>query len=127
MRNSIKRPRRRLASRFERGSSANSRDLIRFRRNRESLAREITVLILWAALVLLLFRLTGSLWTVAQRHLADRPPLLRMSLPAVSLLAIVFAIWRSRGNLGEIQDIRREQSQLGERLREAQLRDSDEA
>lgn len=124
MRNSTKRPSRRRLSRFERGGgSPESRDLIRFRRNRESLARECTVLLLWAALVLLLIRLTGSLWTVGHRHLAEHPALIRLSLPAASVAAIGFALWRGRGTWSEIADIRREQARLGDRLRQAQGQD----
>jgi hypothetical protein len=126
MRISTRRPRRRKPSRFERGGgSAQSRDLIRFRRNRESLVREVTVLLLWAALVFLLARLTGSLWTVSQRHLAEQPAFLRASLPALALFGIGFAIWRSRGTWSEIVDIRREQADLSRRLREAQGRDEE--
>ncbi len=127
MRNSTRqRPKRRRLSRFERGGgSGDTRDLIRFRRNRESLVREVTVLLLWAAVITLLFRLTGSLWVVGQRHLADQHALVRLSLPALAVGAILFSLWRSRGSWREIHDIRREQTDLGRRLRAAQLQDHD--
>ena len=113
-----RRRRRRPRSRFERGSAASKgRDLIRYRRNRESLAREVTVLLLWGALVVLLIRLGGSLWHVGQRHLAEHGMLVQLALPALALVAGVFALWRARGNWSEIQDIRQEQKVLTERLR----------
>lgn len=113
-----RRRRRRPRSRFERGSAASKgRDLIRFRRNRESLAREVTVLLLWGALVMLLVRLGQALWQVGQRHLVEQGTLVQLALPALAVAAAVFAIWRARGNWAEIRDIRREQRVLTDRMR----------
>ena len=82
-----RRPSVRERSRFGRGGKTN-RDVIRFRRNREMLVREITVLILWIAVAVMLVNLAQTLLAVSKTHLAERNALMRHSLPFVPVLAI---------------------------------------
>ncbi len=97
---------------------------MRFRRNRELLAREVTTLILWIAVAVMLLNLAGTLRDVAGTHLAQRSALLRNSLPLLPLLAAVLCVWRARLNFTEIREIRAEQAEVKRRL--AQVDDPDE-
>lgn len=110
-----RRPDIRERSRFGRGGKGN-RDLIRFRRNRELLAREVTVLILWVAVAVMLLNLAGTLRNVSQTHLAERNALLRNSLPLLAILAAVGCAWRARLNWREVREIRAEQAEVKSRL-----------
>jgi hypothetical protein len=107
-------------SRFGRHSRAGGRDLIRFRRNQESLWREITTLVLWVAIAVMLLNLAGTLHRFGERHLAERGLPLRVAFPALAVGAAVFCVWRARGGLVEVVDIRREQKAISDRLRAAQ-------
>lgn len=102
-------------SRFGRASKGN-RDIIRFRRNRELLVREVTVLILWIAVAVMLVNLAQVLVSVSRTHLAERSALLRHALPFVPVLAAIFCIWRARLNFREIREIRVEQEEVKERM-----------
>jgi hypothetical protein len=110
-----RRPSLRERSKFGRGTTAN-RDIIRFRRNRELLVREITVLVLWIAVAVMLVNLAQVLVTVSRTHLAERSALLRNALPFVPVLAAIFCIWRARLNFREIREIRAEQAAVKERM-----------
>jgi hypothetical protein len=90
-----RRPNTRERSRFGGGARYGNRDLVRFRRNRELLAREITVLVLWIAVAVMLLNLAQTLREVSQTHLAERSALLRNLLPAVPALAVLFCGWRA--------------------------------
>ena len=92
------------------------RDIIRFRRNRELLVREVTVLILWIAVAVMLVNLAQTLVTVSRTHLAERSALLRNALPFVPVLAAIFCIWRARLNFREIREIRAEQAEVKARM-----------
>jgi len=111
-----RRPAARERSRFGRGSSAAGRNLIRFRRNREAFWREITTVVLWGAITLMLFNLAGTLDRFSERHLADRALALRWAFPALAVGAAGFCVWRVRNGVVEILDIRREQRLLEEQL-----------
>jgi hypothetical protein len=110
-----RRPSVRERSRFGRASKGN-RDVIRFRRNRELLVREITVLVLWIAVSVMLVNLAQTLLAVSKTHLAERAALLRHSLPFVPVLAAIFCIWRARLNIREIREIRAEQAEVKARM-----------
>ena len=110
-----RRPSVRERSRFGRASKGN-RDAIRFRRNRELLVREVTVLILWIAVSVMLVNLAQTLVSVSRIHLAERSALLRNALPFIPVLAAVFCIWRARLNFVEIREIRAEQAEVKARL-----------
>ena len=86
--------------------------LVRFRRNRELIAREITNIVLWASIAVMLMLLGRTLWKVSQQHLSERETLIQVALPGIALLAAVGAAWRARSSLRELQDIRSEQAQL---------------
>jgi len=111
-----RRPSTRERSRFGRGARHGNRDLIRFHRNRELLAREVTVLILWIAVGAMLLNLAQTLRAVSQTHLAERSVILRYLLPALPLLATMGCAWRARLNFREIREIRAEQSEVRDRL-----------
>ena len=119
-----RRPSVRERSRFGRGGKTN-RDVIRFRRNREMLVREITVLVLWIAVAVMLVNLAQTLLAVSKTHLAERNSLIRHSLPFIPVLAAIFCIWRARLNIREIREIRAEQTEVKERMRS--LADDDDA
>ena len=110
-----RRPTVRERSRFGRGGKGN-RDIIRFRRNREMIVREVTILVLWIAVAVMLIDLADTLVTVSRSHLAERNALLRNSLPLVPVLAAIFCIWRARLNIREIREIRAEQSEVKARM-----------
>ena len=112
-----RRPSARERSRFGRSSTAGGRNLIRFRRNREAFWREIATVALWVAISLMLLDLAGTLQAFGDRHLADRAAPIRWAFPALAVGAAGFCLWRVRGGVTEILDIRREQKQLSERLR----------
>lgn len=97
-----------------------NRDLIRFRRNRELLAREFLGIVLWVALCAMLLYLAQSMQRVAAAHLAQRDLYLRLSLPLLPLLGAAGALWRAGLAFREWRDIRREQKELVQRLREAE-------
>ena len=118
-----RRPGTRERSRFGPGARPGNRDLVRFRRNRELLAREVTVFVLWIAVAVMLVHLAQTLWQVSQTHLAERSAVLRNLLPALPALAILFCGWRARQNLREIREIRSEQ--VGVRTRLASIADDD--
>lgn len=118
-----RRPPLRERSRFGRGNRGN-RDVVRFRRNRELLAREITVLILWFAVAVMLLNLSRTLWVFSENQLAERSALLRNSLPLLPIVAAVFCVWRARTNLREIREIRAEQAEVKARL--AAVQDDDD-
>ena|GEM_PF-3180160 len=120
-----RRPDIRERSRFGRGGKGN-RDLMRFRRNRELLAREVTTLILWIAVAVMLLNLASTLRDVAGTHLAQRSALLRNSLPLLPLLAAVLCVWRARLNFTEIREIRAEQAEVKRRLAQADDPDEDD-
>ena len=105
--------------RYGRGQSSGhgGKKLIRFRRNRELMAREIVVTLLWLAIAGMLFVLTRSLWHVAQAHLSEHGPLAYYGLPALALIAALGCLWRARASWREFVDIRREQRELVEGLR----------
>lgn len=110
-------PRRRRTSRFQARfgrdrTGHGGKRLIRFRRNRELIAREITTLILWTVIAVMLAMLGRTLWKVSQQHLADRETLVQLSLPGIALLAAVGSLLRARSSLRELQDIRSEQARL---------------
>lgn len=113
-----RRPDSRGRSRFGRGAKGN-RDLNRFRRNRELLARESTMLVLWVAVAVMLLNLAGTLHRVAIHQLAERAALIRYSLPTVAVLAALGSLWRARLNLREIQELRTEQAGVKNRLLDA--------
>jgi hypothetical protein len=98
------------------GASRGNRDLIRFHRNRELLAREVTVLVLWIAVAVMLVNLAQTLWAVSQTHLAERSAFLRNLLPALPAVAVLFCGWRARLNVVEIREIRVEQAEVRARL-----------
>jgi hypothetical protein len=106
-------------SRFKDGAlRSGSRDLQRFRRTRELIAREMTVFILWLAIAFMLIPLGRSLWRVAQAHLADRPVVLQVALPALPALALVFCVFRARSSWAELGALRQDQREILRRLRE---------
>jgi hypothetical protein len=111
-----RRPSTRERSRFGRGASRGNRDLIRFHRNRELLAREVTVLVLWIAVAVMLVNLAQTLRAVSQIHLAERSAFLRNLLPALPAVAVLFCGWRARLNVVEIREIRVEQAEVRARL-----------
>jgi hypothetical protein len=110
-------------SRFGRGAHVN-RDLIRFRRNRELLAREVTVLILWIAVAVMLLNLAQTMRVFSANQLGERSAILRYLLPSIPVLATVFCAWRARLNFREIREIRAEQTEVKARL--AALEDEDD-
>ena len=112
-------------SRFGRRSTAGGTDLIRYRRNQESLWREVTALVLWVAIALMLVDLAGTLHRFGDRHLAERSVVLRLAFPALALGAAGFCVWRGRNGLVEILDIRREQKDISARLRATQRDEGD--
>lgn len=120
-----RRPAARDRSRFRKSGGEGGRELIRFRRNREALWREISTLVLWIGLTLMLLNLAGTLHRVSQAHLADRNLLIQALLPAFAVGAAVFCVVRARRNVIEILDIRREQSEVTARLRELASADQD--
>lgn len=111
-----RRPSTRERSRFGRGARQGNRDLIRFRRNRELLAREVTVFVLWIAVGAMLLNLADTLLAVSRTHLAERSAILRYILPALPLLATLGCVWRARLNFREIREIRAEQAGVRDRL-----------
>lgn len=108
----------RFAARRQRPTGSGGASLIRFRRNRELMARELIVLVLWGGLALLLGSLAGTLWRVAEVHLADRGRATQIALPLLAILAGIGCLWRARRALQEFLDIRREQAALTEKLRD---------
>ncbi|NNM33437.1 MAG: hypothetical protein HKO53_10245 [Gemmatimonadetes bacterium] len=119
MRTSPDRRRRRRGGRFARERTGwGGPKLIRFRRNRELMAREITTLVLWLTLSGMLLVLARRLWDVSRKHLADSEPLVQFALPALAILASIGSFWRARRNWAELQDIRREQAELVARLQD---------
>lgn len=112
-----RRPAARERSRFGRGSSAGGRNLIRYRRNREAFWREVTTVVLWVVITIMLLNLAGTLRRVAGTHLADRSVPVRLAFPVLAIGAAVFCGIRARRGVVELLDIRREQ-----KLLEAQLR-----
>jgi hypothetical protein len=112
-----RRPAARDRSRFRRTGGEGGRDLIRFRRNREALWREISTCVLWIGLTVMLVNLAGTLNRVAGVHLADRNVVVRAVLPLMALGAAGFCLLRARRNVFEIVDIRREQREITDRLR----------
>jgi hypothetical protein len=114
---------RRRESRFRpqanRESSPGNRDLIRFRRNRELMAREFLGMILWVALSVMMVMLARSIHRVAQAQLAEQEAWVRLVLPALPLIAALVTLWRGFAALREWLDIRREQRELLDRLRSA--------
>lgn len=93
--------------------------LIRYRRNRALMAKEITSFGLWCAIAVALLMLTRTLWRVGDVHFTSEQLAARLGLPAAALLACVGSLWRARRALREFLDIRQEQSQLTEDLRAA--------
>jgi len=81
------------------------------------LVREVTVLILWIAVAVMLVNLAQVLVSVGRTHLLERSTLLRYALPFVPVLAAIFCIWRARLNFREIREIRAEQQEVKERLK----------
>lgn len=110
-----RRPSLRERSRFGRGGRGN-RDVARFRRNRELLAREITVLILWIAVGVMLLNLAQTMRAFSANQLGERSALLRHGLPLIPVLATVFCGWRARLNVREIRELRAEQAEVKARL-----------
>lgn len=117
-RKSNRRRNSRFAARRQRPTGTGGSALIRFRRNRELMARELVVLALWGGLALLLGSLAGTLWRVAEVHLVDRGRATQLALPTLAILAGLGCLWRARRALREFLDIRREQAGLTERLRD---------
>ncbi|HKK71955.1 MAG TPA: hypothetical protein VKA86_12105 [Candidatus Krumholzibacteria bacterium] len=111
-------------SRFGRHSTAGGQDLIRFRRNQESLWREATSMVLWVAIAIMLLNLAGTLHRFGERHLAQRGLPIRVAFPALAVGAAAFCVWRARGGVVELVDIRREQKVISARLRAAQRDES---
>jgi hypothetical protein len=111
-----RRPNTRERSRFGRGARPGNRDLIRFRRNRELMAQEVTVLILWIAVGAMLLNLARTLHAVSQIHLAEHSAILRYVLPALPLLAMLGCAWRARQNIREITEIRADQTSVRDRM-----------
>ncbi len=111
------RHRERFESKFQRRTGRGGRNAIRFRRNRELLAREITTLLLWSAIAVMLAILGKTLAEVARVHLADRAFAVRASLPGAAVIACAACTWRARRSLLEFLDIRREQTELVARLK----------
>jgi hypothetical protein len=118
----VRRPKRgeRFRGRYGRGQSSGhgGKKLIRYRRNRELMAREFVTTLLWLAIAAMLFSLTRTLWHVAQAHLAQHGPLAYYGLPGLALCAAAGCLWRARRALHEFLDIRREQRQLVEAIQE---------
>ena len=112
---------RRRESRFRpqanRESSPGNRDLIRFRRNRELMAREFLGMVLWVALSVMMVMLARSIHRVAQAQLAEQEAWVRLVLPALPLIGALVTLWRGFVSLREWLDIRREQRELLDRLR----------
>lgn len=104
------------------GASTGNRDLARFRRNRQLLARESTSTLLWLAITVMLIPLGRSLWHVARAHLHDRPLVWQVAFPATAALAMMFCLLRARSGWREIIELRRDRVQLLHRLR-SQIRD----
>ena len=112
-----RRPSARDRSRFRRSGGEGGRELIRFRRNREALWREITMLALWIGIAMMLLNLAGTLHRVSQVHLVERGVLVQALLPLLAVVAAAFCLVRGRRNVIEILDIRREQAEVTARLR----------
>lgn len=110
-----RRPPLRERSRFGRANRGN-RDVVRFRRNRELLAREVTVLVLWIAVGVMLLNLAQTMRVFSQNQLAERSAILRHGLPLIPVLATVFCGWRARLNVREIRELRAEQAAVKSRL-----------
>ena len=110
-----RRPSLRDRSRFGRGNKGN-RDVVRFRRNRELLAREITVLILWIAVGVMLLNLAQTMRVFSANQLGERSAILRNGLPLIPVLATLFCGWRARLNVREIRELRAEQAEVKARL-----------
>jgi hypothetical protein len=98
-------------------ASEGNRDLIRFRRNRELMARESVGIVLWLALTGMMLALARTLHRVAQAHLADQESWIQLGLPALPILGAAGTLWRAVASLREWQDIRREQREVLARLR----------
>jgi hypothetical protein len=115
--------RRRRSDRFQAKLSRNrtgwgGKKLIRFRRNRALLAKELTSAVLWLAIAISLVSLGRTLWRVGSVHFAEGHSIIRWSLPGLAAVACVASIVRARKSLLEFLDIRREQSALAAELRE---------
>ena len=109
--------REKYQSRFKKGvSNKGNRDLSRFRRNREIMAREITTTVIWIAIGLMMIPLGRTLWRVAASHMSDRALALQLALPAIALIAGVLCLLRARANLREFREVRLEQREILERL-----------
>jgi hypothetical protein len=110
----------RFRGRYQRGqvSGQGGKKLIRFRRNRELMAREIVVTALWFTIAAMLLSLSRTLWHVAQVHLSEHGPLAYYGLPGLALAAAAGCLWRARMSLHEFLDIRREQRRLVESIHE---------
>jgi hypothetical protein len=105
-------------TRFGGSARPGNRDLIRYRRNRELLVREVTTLVLWIAVASMLVHLASTLRNVASVHLAERSVFIRHSLPLVALAGTVFCFWRARFNWREVREIQADQSATRQRLEE---------
>jgi hypothetical protein len=119
MRNSRdgQRGRREMRLRSGKPASEGNRDLIRFRRNRELMARESVGVALWIGLSAMMILLTRTMHRVAQTHLADQESWIRLGLPALPILGALGTLWRASASLREWLDIRREQREVLARLR----------
>jgi len=80
------------------------------------LVREVTVLVLWIAVGVMLLNLAQTLLSVSRTQLAERSALLRYALPFVPVLATIFCLWRARLNFREIREIRAEQAEVKARM-----------
>ncbi len=120
-----RRPRARDRSRFGGTPGSGSRDSIRYRRNRELIAREVVTALLWVAVFLLLVRLTGVLWR-ALPQMENLPSFLRPAIPLLTLVGGGLCLLRARANWREMRDIRREQSGIRARLEQQLENEHDE-
>lgn len=111
--------RKKYRSRFKDGTTrSGSRQIQRYRRNRQFLAKEFTTFLLWLAIAAMLVPMGRSLWRVAQAHLSERPLAVQLSLPAIAALAMVFCVLRARSSWRELRELRREQAVLLREMRE---------
>jgi hypothetical protein len=109
--------RERFQGRVRRASKDPSRrTIVRFRRNRERMARSLASVFLWAVAAVMLVGLGKTLWRVAQTRLVDRSLPVRLMFPAAACLAIVFSLLRARAAYRDWRESRAEQRALTERL-----------
>jgi hypothetical protein len=119
----------RFRGRFARGEEAGrgGRQLIRFRRNREILAREFVALLLWTGIAVMLMILARTFVRVADAHLSDAGIAAKLGLPMLPFAASIGSLWRARNAGIEWNEVRLEQKEIVASLKERDLDAGDDA